>query len=65
MIYQTDIIVKFMDDSEMFFANIHPDSQPKVVDGLLTFESLSGDEIHYLPAVNVKNFYSVCVERHD
>lgn len=65
MLFQTDIVVRFMDDSTMFFADIHPDSQPKIVDGLLTFESLSGDEIHYLPAVNVKNFYSVCVERHD
>ena len=63
MRFETDIVVTLMDNSEMVFENIHPDSQPKVEDGLLTFESLSGDQIHYLPAVNVKNFYSICVER--
>lgn len=63
--YQTDLIAIFTDNSEMIFADVHPDNVYKVENGLLTFETTSGNEIHYLPVENLKNFYTICVEIHD
>jgi hypothetical protein len=65
MNFQTDLIVNFMDGSQMFFADVHPDNRYQISEGLLTFEDNSGEKIHYLPAVNVKNFFTVCVPVHD
>lgn len=62
---QVDLIVNFTDNSTMYFSDLHPDNNYKVIDGLITFESNDGEEIHYLPAVNVKNFYTIAVEPHD
>jgi hypothetical protein len=56
---QTNLVIGFTDGQTMFVANVHPDNNYKIVDGLLTFETLSGDEIHYFPAINIRNFYTV------
>ncbi len=56
---QVDLFVNFMDNSQMLFADVHPDNTYKVIEGLLTFENNDGEQIHYLPIVNVKNFYTV------
>ena len=65
MNYQTDLIVNFFDGSQMLFANVHPDNRYTISEGLLTFEDNDGEKIHYLPAVNVKGFFTVCVPLHD
>ena len=62
---QTDLVINFTDGERMFVSNVHPDNNYKIVDGLLTFETLSGDEIHYFPAINIRNFYTMENERHD
>ena len=59
--FQTDLYLNFIDNSTMKFADVHPDNEYKIVNGLLSFESADGEEIHYVPAQNVKNFYTVCV----
>ena len=63
--FQTDLIAIFSDNSEMYFADVHPDNVYKIENGLLTFEDTSGEKIHYLPVSNLKNFYTICVEVHD
>lgn len=62
---QVDLIVNFTDNSTMYFNDLHPDNKYKIIDGLITFESNDGEQIHYLPAVNVKNFYTIATEPHD
>lgn len=65
MITQTDLILNYTDGSTMVFADIHPDNSFRIEDGLLSFESRSGHQIHYIPELSIKNFYTVEVERHD
>ena len=62
---QVDLVVNFMDNSSMHFSDVHPDNVYRIADGLLTFENNDGEQIHYLPIANVKNFYTLAVLPHD
>lgn len=62
---QVDLIVNFTDNSTMHFSDVHPDNVYKVVEGLITFEANDGEQIYYLPAQNVKNFFTVATLPHD
>ena len=59
MDFHTDLYVDFLGGEQMCFPRVHPNNFYKVVDGLLTFEDENGDKIHYLPASNIRNFYTV------
>jgi hypothetical protein len=63
--FQTDLILNYIDGSQMVFANVSPDNRYKVLDGFLTFEDDGSEKIHYIPIEIVRNFYTVCVEVHD
>ena len=65
MQFQTDLIVSFLNGSELFIGNVHPDSSFAIRDGVLTVEDLDGEKIHYIPAMNIRNYYTVCVSAHD
>jgi hypothetical protein len=49
----------------MYFSNVHPDCRFAIEHGNLSFEDVGGEKIHYIPAINIRNFYTVCVEAHD
>lgn len=63
--FQTDLFLNYTDGTQMFFPDVHPDNRYKVSEGFLTFENSDGEEIHYIPIQNVRNFYTVCVRCHD
>ena len=58
----TDLYVDFINGERMTFPRVHPDNRYIISEGLLTFEDEDGEKIHYLPAVNVRNFYTVACE---
>ena len=58
----TDLYVDFINGERMTFPRVHPDNRYIISEGLLTFEDEDGEKIHYLPAINVRNFYTVACE---
>ena len=58
----TDLIVEFINGESMVFPRVHPDNRYQISQGLVTFEDEDGGKIHYLPAVNVRNFFTVACE---
>jgi hypothetical protein len=58
----TDLYVDFVNGERMTFPRVHPDNRYQVSKGLLTFEDEDGEKIHYLPAINIRNFYTVACE---
>lgn len=65
MEFQTDLILNYTDGSQMYFSNVHPDNRFATENGNLSFEDADGEKIHYIPAINIRNFYTVCVRSHD
>lgn len=65
MLFQTDIVIEYLNGQQLFVGNVHPDSDFTIRNGVLTFEDLDGDKIHYIPAANIRNYYTVCVPLHD
>ena len=65
MEFQTDLILNYTDGSQMYFSNVHPDCTFAISNGNLSFEEVGGEKIHYIPAINIRNFYTVCVRTHD
>jgi len=67
MQFQTNLLVQYDPHPTNYtnpyeFVNVHPDNKYKIENGFLTFETLSGDEIIYIPADKIMFFYTVCVE---
>lgn len=60
MLYQTNLTVTFTDFTVQKFMNVHPDNEYRIENGLMTFETLSGDEIVYLPSDNILYFVTTC-----
>lgn len=60
--FHTDLYVAFTNGEQMLFPRVHPDNRYQITEGLLTFEDESGDKIHYLPATNIRNFWTECCE---
>jgi hypothetical protein len=58
----TDLYVQFTSGEQMLFPRVHPDNRYIISEGLLTFEDEDGEKIHYLPAINIRNFYTVVCE---
>lgn len=58
----TDLYVAFTNGEQMLFPRVHPDNRYQITEGLLTFEDENGDKIHYLPAINIRNFWTECCE---
>jgi hypothetical protein len=67
MNFQTNLLVTYIDQPYGFtnpyeFENVHPDNTYKIENGFLSFETLSGDEIIYVPADKIMFFHTVCVQ---
>lgn len=60
--FHTDLYVVFLSGEQMIFPRVHTDNRYIISEGLLTFEDEDGKQIHYVPANNVRNFYTVCCE---
>jgi hypothetical protein len=63
--FQTNLLVTYIDQPYGFtnpyeFANVHPDNHYEIKDGFLSFETLSGEEIIYIPADKIMFFHTVC-----
>ena len=66
MEYQTNLYVTYDPHPENYanpyqFSNVHPDNEYKIENGMLSFETLNGDEIIYIPAEKILFFYTMCV----
>jgi len=42
------------------FPDVHPDNAFRIENGLLSFETKTGDEIIYVPADSIQFFYTTC-----
>ena len=63
--YQTNLFVHYTKHPENYanpyeFTNVHPDNKYQIENGMLSFETLSGDEIIYIPADSIMFFYTTC-----
>ena len=63
--FQTNLFITYKEQPHDFanpyeYPNVHPDNKYKVENGLLSFETLSGNEIVYIPADSILNFYTTC-----
>ena len=66
MNYQTNLYVTYDPHPYNYanpyeYPNVHPDNEYKIENGMLSFETLSGDEIIYIPAEKILNFFTMCV----
>lgn len=55
----TDLYAHFTNGEVMCFPRVHPDNRYIISEGLLTFEDEDGEQIHYIPADSLRNFYTV------
>lgn len=65
MEFQTNLYVQYDPHPENYanpyeFSNVHPDNEFRIENGVLSFETLSGNEIIYIPADKILFFYTVC-----
>jgi len=63
--FQTNLFVTYKTQPHDFanpyeFSNVHPDNTYKIENGMLSFETLSGDEIIYIPADSILFFHTTC-----
>jgi predicted small integral membrane protein len=62
MLFITNLIVEFTDGVVGSYDDVHPDQSFTPRDGVLTFETTSGDAIYYLPIDNIRHWYTECVQ---
>ena len=65
MKFQTNLFVQYDPNPENYanpyeFSNVHPDNTYQIENGVLSFETLNGDEIIYIPAEKIMFFYTTC-----
>lgn len=58
--FQTNLEIKFNDNTTEKFIDIHPDVQLEILGGMLTFENTGGTTVWCIPASNIKYFKTVC-----
>lgn len=58
--YQTNLTVTYSDFSTRKFENVHPDNEYRIEGGLMSFETLDGSEIVYIPADGILYFSTTC-----
>jgi hypothetical protein len=64
-LYQTNLFITYKEQPHDFanpyeFLNVHPDNEYRIENGMLSFETLTGDEIIYIPADSILFFYTTC-----
>lgn len=65
MEFQTNLYVQYDPHPDNYanpyeFSNVHPDNRFEIENGLLSFETLSGNEVIYIPADKILFFYTTC-----
>lgn len=65
MNFQTNLYVTYKANPENFanpycYPDVHPDNVYRIENGLLSFETASGEEIVYIPAEEILNFFTTC-----
>jgi len=65
MEFQTNLFIQYDPHPTNYanpyeFTNVHPDNKYKIENGMLSFETVSGNEIIYIPAENILFFYTTC-----
>lgn len=65
--FQTNLLVTYKQQPENFanpyeFVDVHPDNRYQIQNGMLSFETSSGDAIIYIPAESILFFHTICVE---
>lgn len=61
MYFQTNLVVNFANGESRTYPDVHPDQSFGISNGTLTFESMTGDYIWYIPATSVSDYYTECV----
>ena len=62
MLFQTNLIVNFVNGEAKTYVDVHPDQNLYIENETLTFETTDGSMIWYLPAVSILDYYTECVE---
>jgi hypothetical protein len=60
VLYQTNLTVTYLDFTTEKFLDVHPDNVYEIENGMLSFETTSGDEIIYVPADKILYFSTTC-----
>lgn len=60
MLYQTNVTINYLDGTTRKFLDVHPDNLYEIENGMLSFETTSGDEIVYIPADKILYFSTTC-----
>jgi hypothetical protein len=65
MEFQTNLYVQYDPHPTNYanpyeFSNVHPDNKYQIENGMLSFETLNGDEIIYIPADKILFFFTTC-----
>jgi len=63
--FQTNLYVTYKKQPHDFanpyvFTDVHPDSTYKIENGMLSFETLDGEAIIYIPADTILFFHTTC-----
>ena len=61
MLFQTNLIVNFANGEAKTYLDVHPDQEFLISNETLTFETTSGDQIWYIPAASILDYYTECV----
>ena len=60
MLYQTNLTVTYLDFTTEKFMDVHPDNLYEIENGMLSFETTSGDQIIYVPSDKILYFATTC-----
>jgi len=60
-LFQTNLIVNFINGESKTYLDVHPDQPMFIEKGMLTLETLDGSMIWYIPAVSILDYYTECV----
>jgi hypothetical protein len=63
--YQTNLYVTYKQHPHDFanpyvFEDVHPDNKYKIENGMLSFETVDGEAIIYIPADTILFFHTTC-----
>ena len=61
MLFITNLIVNFANGESKTYRDVHPDQEFHISNETLTFETTDGDQIWYIPAASILDYYTECV----